>query len=542
MPTASSLTPKSGDPKQKAPEFDKRDVSEMAGSTPRTLSQAQPLPAFAQAALPQTPVIGEMQLQLSVGSSNDPAEREANVIAENIVRGGEPPDNFSHAREASCRSLTDGPEVVPWQSGTEIAARQSDYGVVGARLTGSPSAGAPLDASTGAIMSSHFGHDFADVRIHTGDDAAQAANNISARAFTLGRNIYFGAGRFDPRVADGKKLLAHELTHVIQQERATAVVTVQRAPENPDGGVPNTVSAPSPKSSSDPGAPPSPSPHQYQSDLTDDEQKIWDANNVDEIISGIKARAAQWKAFSRGKGPDLFSNLPRGGSEPSELAGFLENPNYVVDPAFKLNVFRQLGREMLPYLTEMAAFIPEYAILIDLVPGMAYVNPNHKYTLKVSKETSANDIYGFFGIPLSDLTVEYENSFGWHWTKALTASTLSWKVGVSKTRGSATKGAGLAPMPAGVSINVEAVATPAGYSYWGFEDLPGIITLVNGPSVSAGVRGLGGKIVSGGIIDFWGSGGAPIPPLSFMNTVSKLEVKLTTPNFEESKRPEGSGA
>ncbi len=66
-------------------------------------------------------------------------------------------------------------------------------------------------------MESRFGADFSDVRIHTGAEAAQLSRDLQAQAFTHGRDIYFGAGRYDPGTETGKRLLAHELTHTIQQ-------------------------------------------------------------------------------------------------------------------------------------------------------------------------------------------------------------------------------------------------------------------------------------------------------------------------------------
>jgi hypothetical protein len=68
-------------------------------------------------------------------------------------------------------------------------------------------------------MESSFGERFDDVRVHDDTSAAEAAHHISAHAFTTGRDIYFGAGRYDPHSAGGQKLIAHELTHVLQQRR-----------------------------------------------------------------------------------------------------------------------------------------------------------------------------------------------------------------------------------------------------------------------------------------------------------------------------------
>lgn len=77
--------------------------------------------------------------------------------------------------------------------------------------------GHPIDRATRTSMESAFGADFGDVRLHTDSQAATAARDISAKAFTSGQSIYFGAGQHRPDTAEGQKLLAHELTHTIQQ-------------------------------------------------------------------------------------------------------------------------------------------------------------------------------------------------------------------------------------------------------------------------------------------------------------------------------------
>jgi hypothetical protein len=84
------------------------------------------------------------------------------------------------------------------------------------------SSGEPLPPDVRAEMQDRLGFSFDDVRVHTGGDAAAAADLLGANALTQGRNIYFGAGRFAPATADGRRLLAHELTHVVQQRAAGA--------------------------------------------------------------------------------------------------------------------------------------------------------------------------------------------------------------------------------------------------------------------------------------------------------------------------------
>jgi hypothetical protein len=74
-----------------------------------------------------------------------------------------------------------------------------------------------------------FGADFSQVRVHADGQAAEAARAVNARAFTLGRDVVFGGGEYQPRSSEGSRLLAHELTHVVQQNGGV----VQRAPANP---------------------------------------------------------------------------------------------------------------------------------------------------------------------------------------------------------------------------------------------------------------------------------------------------------------------
>jgi hypothetical protein len=78
--------------------------------------------------------------------------------------------------------------------------------------------GAPLDAETRGFMESRLGHDFGGVRIHTDDRASESAKAVNAHAYTVGNNVVFQRGRYEPETDAGKRMLAHELTHVIQQQ------------------------------------------------------------------------------------------------------------------------------------------------------------------------------------------------------------------------------------------------------------------------------------------------------------------------------------
>jgi len=85
--------------------------------------------------------------------------------------------------------------------------------------------GEPLDAETRGRMESNFGHDFGGVRVHTGSRADESAKAVQAHAYTSGQDIVFAEGRFSPATAGGQRLLAHELTHIVQQAAGPVAAT-----------------------------------------------------------------------------------------------------------------------------------------------------------------------------------------------------------------------------------------------------------------------------------------------------------------------------
>jgi len=89
------------------------------------------------------------------------------------------------------------------------------------------SPGRPLESSTRQFMESRFGHDFSQVRVHADGKAAASAQAVNARAYTVGRDVVFGPGEYTPESSGGQRLLAHELTHVVQQQRSGAGVLGQ---------------------------------------------------------------------------------------------------------------------------------------------------------------------------------------------------------------------------------------------------------------------------------------------------------------------------
>jgi hypothetical protein len=92
------------------------------------------------------------------------------------------------------------------------------------------SPGQPLGNEVRAFLEPHFGHDFSRVRVHTDERAAESARAVNALAYTVGRDVVFGSGQYSPETRDGRHLLAHELTHVVQQRSATRSADLDLSP------------------------------------------------------------------------------------------------------------------------------------------------------------------------------------------------------------------------------------------------------------------------------------------------------------------------
>jgi ankyrin repeat protein len=97
------------------------------------------------------------------------------------------------------------------------------------------SPGQPLDAATRTFFEPRFGHDFSRVRVHAGERAAESARSVNALAYTVGEDIVFRTGQFDPHSSTGQRVLAHELTHVVQNQSDDHQNISRKKPED-DGG------------------------------------------------------------------------------------------------------------------------------------------------------------------------------------------------------------------------------------------------------------------------------------------------------------------
>jgi len=131
--------------------------------------------------------------------------------AEQAARNRAEPAEAVHAAQAAAAGRTD---VLTAAGLTGLQRAVGNAGV--ADVVGS-AGGRPLDAGVRSDMEARLGHDFGDVRVHTGARAHESAMSVQAHAYTVGSDIVFADGRFDPGSDSGKRLLAHELTHVVQQ-------------------------------------------------------------------------------------------------------------------------------------------------------------------------------------------------------------------------------------------------------------------------------------------------------------------------------------
>ncbi|HWB85235.1 MAG TPA: DUF4157 domain-containing protein [Bryobacteraceae bacterium] len=164
-----------------------------------------------------------VQTKLAVNAPGDVFEQEADRVADTVMRSTVPVSAVS-AGSVSIQRRSN-PQALP-SRGRAPPPEASAESHVESRIVGRLGQGSSLPASSRTFMEERFGVDFGHVRVHTGTDADDLNRSLHAYAFTSGSDIFFAAGQFRPGTADGDRLLAHELTHVVQQTGA-----VQRSTE-----------------------------------------------------------------------------------------------------------------------------------------------------------------------------------------------------------------------------------------------------------------------------------------------------------------------
>ncbi len=189
---------------------------------------------------------GAIQAKLIVNEPGDKYEQEADLVADHVVRITSGPAQMQrkcdHCAEEEKKENSEAP--FPAVAKQTLEGQDDEYPPASqnlifrkAEFAASPtetlkslpdrlsrrqqSAGEPLTGATLQGMQDAFGRNFSDVRIHRDAAAAEISEELGALAFTHSNHIFFGSGRFDPEGSSGKHLLAHELTHVVQQGKAS---------------------------------------------------------------------------------------------------------------------------------------------------------------------------------------------------------------------------------------------------------------------------------------------------------------------------------
>ena len=200
---------------QQAPAGPSQEV-QRALDNPQTASAETLL--YLQSTLGNRAVQRLLQRKLMVGPANDPLEQEADQTAQRVMtlpattlpseqqqpvqRQAGLEEEELQAKPAVQRSSADG-----FEAGAEIEQQ----------LEANRGGGSPLPNETRAFMEPRFKADFSAVRVHADGQAADLSRSVQAQAFAHGNDIYFNEGKFSPGTDAGKQLLAHELTHTIQQ-------------------------------------------------------------------------------------------------------------------------------------------------------------------------------------------------------------------------------------------------------------------------------------------------------------------------------------
>ncbi|MBS1902216.1 MAG: DUF4157 domain-containing protein [Bacteroidetes bacterium] len=162
-----------------------------------------------------------IQRKMILGSTNDPAEHEADAMANHVMRMPSPA--LIQRKCAACE-----------EEDTHIHRKADGDGVavtdaIASRIQQRAGGGSTLPGATQSFMESRFATDFSSVRVHNDSEAQHLTRDLNAQAFTIGNNIYFGAGKYSPETTSGQHLLAHELTHTLQQSSNIVAKRIQRA-------------------------------------------------------------------------------------------------------------------------------------------------------------------------------------------------------------------------------------------------------------------------------------------------------------------------
>ncbi|MBP0016772.1 MAG: DUF4157 domain-containing protein [Cyanobacteria bacterium SBLK] len=166
---------------------------------------------------PATPPPEFVQAKLTLGQPNDKYEQEADRVAKEVVQSIRAPEPAASG-EPSLQCKTEAFQEI-WQPTLQAKGNKGGEasGEFERTLNRTKSSGQPLDANLQRSMGSAMGADFSGVKVHTDSTANDLNQSIQAKAFTTGKDVFFKQGEYQPGSQSGQELIAHELTHVVQQ-------------------------------------------------------------------------------------------------------------------------------------------------------------------------------------------------------------------------------------------------------------------------------------------------------------------------------------
>ena len=159
-----------------------------------------------------------VQARMEVGRVNDPAEHEADAMALDFLRWQQSSGEQSAPAQ---RQISSGQTSRSTSGGTMETGGFAVDGALESEIARETGRGSGLDGSTRGQFEGFFGVDLGGVRLHADSKAAELSRSLGAEAFTVGNDVFFGEGQFNSGSSTGMGLLAHELTHVVQQGRSS---------------------------------------------------------------------------------------------------------------------------------------------------------------------------------------------------------------------------------------------------------------------------------------------------------------------------------
>ncbi len=164
------------------------------------------------------------QAKFYVNQPGDQYEQEADAVANSVISQPAEKSPLQQCEMNVRHSLSITPVQTKPETGSGAASP-----VISSKIESSAGKGTPLPQKTLQEMNASFGADFSSVKVHHDSEAVNMNGELQAQAFTHGRDIYFNKGKYNPENKEGKFLLAHELTHVVQQQSAVQAKPIQRS-------------------------------------------------------------------------------------------------------------------------------------------------------------------------------------------------------------------------------------------------------------------------------------------------------------------------